>query len=98
MASRREGAVRSAPVTRTGNRPLSSDSGPLSRAQQAKLEQQTARRRDAEARQHEFWSHTSNYFQVLNQQNSVYDGWNAPSILQKRSAGGLGEVGHEGRT
>lgn len=53
------------------------------RAQQARLEEAMARRRDEEARKLDFWKHTSKYFSALNSQNDRFSHWNSAETLQK---------------
>ena len=43
-----------------------------------------ASKREAAIRGREFWTHTSNYFQALTQQNDRYEAWNSSEVLKKR--------------
>ena len=40
-------------------------------------------RREAAIRKNEFWTHTSNYFQALAQQNDRYEAWNSNDVAKK---------------
>lgn len=56
---------------------------PLSSGTVRQMEENMARRRDAEARKHQFWQHTAKYFNSLQAKSDRFSLWDSEEIKQK---------------